>query len=219
LNLLSLLTGILLVVFYRSLIKRFFVAPGYERRFSFFEKHPIQPGDTVFLGDSITEWFPLDEMFPNVRIKNRGISGDTTDGILRRLHQITNGQPHRIFLKIGTNDVGFGHPLPQISANYETILARIKAESPRSAVFVLSILPRHPPYTGEIQRLNQIIAALAQKHNFTFIDLFPHFVNDQGGLRAEFTNDNLHLMGGGYAQFRDVIAPHVYTDYYEDINL
>ncbi|MCB9445927.1 MAG: hypothetical protein H6669_17000 [Ardenticatenaceae bacterium] len=212
LNLLSLLTSLFLIVYYRRLIKRFFVAPGYARRFSIFEKHPVQPNDTVFLGDSITEWFPLDEIFPDIRIKNRGISGDTTDGVLRRLHQIISGQPRRIFLEIGTNDIGFGHAPSQIVANYEAILERIQIESPHSQVFVLSILPRHHRFAAKIQAINKEFAALAQKYDYLFIDLFPHFANERDGLRTEFTNDNLHLLVNGYAQLKTVIAPYIYGD-------
>lgn len=212
LNLLSIIAGLLLLAFYKLIIKRFFVQPGYERRYSIFENNPVEPEDTVFLGDSITEWFPLNEMFPDIRIKNRGISGDTTDGVLRRLHQITGGQPRRIFCKIGTNDIGFGHALPHIIANYEMILAQIKAESPGTQVFVLSILPRHRRFVGQIQAANRDIAALAQKYAYPFIDLFPHFANEHGGLRPEFTNDDLHLLAAGYAQFKAVIAPFVYSE-------
>ncbi len=212
LNLLSIIAGLLLLAFYKRMIERFFVHPGYERRYSIFENNPVEPEDTVFLGDSITEWFPLDEMFPDIRIKNRGISGDTTDGVLRRLHQITGGQPRRIFFKIGTNDIGFGRTLPHVIANYETILAQIKAESPHTQVFVLSILPRHRRFAGRIQAVNREIAALAQKYAYPFIDLFPHFANEHGGLLAEFTNDDLHLLAAGYAQFRAVIAPYVYSE-------
>lgn len=210
LNLLSIVTGLLLLIFYPRLIEWFFVSPGYERRFSIFASSPIQPTDIVFLGDSITEWFPLDEMFPNLPLKNRGISGDTTDGILRRLHQVTDGQPRQIFLKIGTNDIGFGHSQSRIIVNYETILACIKAESPQTEVFVQSILPRHRRFAGRIQRINQEITQLAQKYNYRYLDFFSAFADEHGGIRPEFSNDDLHLLYTGYAQWQTLLAPYLY---------
>jgi lysophospholipase L1-like esterase len=210
LNLLSIVAGLLLIIFYPRLIERFFIPPGYERRFSIFANNPIQSTDIVFLGDSITEWFPLDEMFPGLPIKNRGISGDTTDGVLRRLYQITDGQPRQIFLKIGTNDLGFGHSQSHIIANYETILARIKAESPQTEVFVQSILPRHRRFAGQIRHINQEIALLAQKFGYRYLDIFPAFADTHGGIRPEFSNDDLHLLHAGYVQWQKLLAPHIY---------
>jgi lysophospholipase L1-like esterase len=210
LNLLSIIAGLLLIIFYPRLIEWFFIPPSYERRFSIFANSPIQSTDIVFLGDSITEWFPLDEMFPGLPIKNRGISGDTTDGVLRRLHQVTDGQPRQIFLKIGTNDIGFGHSQSRIIANYEMILARIKAESPQTEVFVQSILPRHRRFAGRIQRINQEIAQLAQKYGYRYLDFFPAFADERGGIRPEFSNDDLHLLYAGYAQWQSLLKPYIY---------
>ena len=209
LNLLSIITGLLLIVLYPRLLENFFVPPGYQRRVSIFENSPISTHDIVFLGDSITEWFPLDEMFPDLPIKNRGISGDTTDGVLRRLHQITGSQPRQIFLKIGTNDIGFGHSHGRIVANYEEILARIQAESPQTEVFVQSVLPRQR-YARRIQRLNAEIHTLALKYNYHYLDLFPAFADERGSLRREFTNDGLHLLYAGYAQWHKLLVPHLY---------
>ena len=80
-----------------------FVALSYERWTSQFEHLEIQAGDVVFLGDSITEGGAWDELFPGVPVRNRGIGGDTTSGVLDRLDQITRGRPAKVFLKIGTN--------------------------------------------------------------------------------------------------------------------
>ena len=44
-----------------------------------------QKGQTVFFGDSLTEFYDLGQYFPDEVFYNRGISGDTTDGMLNRL--------------------------------------------------------------------------------------------------------------------------------------
>jgi lysophospholipase L1-like esterase len=66
-----------------------------------------KPGSIVFLGDSITDFFRVNEFFPGVYVINRGISGDTTDGVLNRLAEsVYELSPSKIFLMIGTNDLG-----------------------------------------------------------------------------------------------------------------
>ena len=76
----------------------FFRLPIEERLVSQFELLSVQPGDTVFLGDSITEAGKWYELFPQSNVRNRGIGGDVTTGIIARLDQITDGQPALIHL-------------------------------------------------------------------------------------------------------------------------
>ena len=77
-----------------------------ERHTTFFTAFPVEPGDVVFLGDSITDEGRWAEMFPNLVVHNHGISADRTDHVLMRLDQVTKGQPGMVFLMIGTNDLG-----------------------------------------------------------------------------------------------------------------
>ena len=194
----------------RQIIEKYLVRPEFERKYSQFAAQSIASGDIVFLGDSITEAFHVNEMFPGLPIKNRGISGDTTNGVLERLHQITAGRPQKIFLMIGSNDLGFGYSEAHVIANYETILARIRQESPDTEVYAHSILPRKKRYAGKITAVNTAIAALAQKYGAEFVDLFPEFADENGALRPEFTNDDLHLLDTGYALWQSLIAADVY---------
>ncbi len=193
----------------RQIIEKYLVRPEFERKYSQFAAHPIAGDDIIFLGDSITEAFHVDEIFPDLPVKNRGISGDTTNGVLERLHQITAGQPQKIFLMIGSNDLGFGYSEAHVIANYETILARIRQESPGTQVYVQSILPRKKRYAHKITAVNAAIAALAPKYGCQFIDLFPEFADEMGTLRPEFTNDDLHLLDTGYTLWSSLIAPYV----------
>lgn len=85
-----------------------FIQPAHERWVSQFEVLPVLPGDTVFLGDSITEGGSWHELFPSSRVRNRGIGGEVTTGVLGRVNQISRGAPSQVFLLIGTNDLAFG---------------------------------------------------------------------------------------------------------------
>ena len=92
----------------------------YHQRYSLFKSMPnanatisnaaasVSKRDIIFLGNSIndgSEWY---ELFNDIRIKNRGISGDMTPGILHRLKEVTNRKPAKVFLMIGINDLGRG---------------------------------------------------------------------------------------------------------------
>lgn len=77
----------------------------YDQRATLFEVLPTSKKDIIFLGNSITNGGEWAELLGNPHVKNRGISGDRTDGVLDRLHVITKGKPAKIFLLIGINDL------------------------------------------------------------------------------------------------------------------
>ena len=85
------------------------VAGVYEHRKNLFQQLPNTSGEIIFLGDSMTEYGEWVEFFGNPNIKNRGIAGDMTDGILDRLDEVTASSPSQLFLMIGVNDLLF-HP-------------------------------------------------------------------------------------------------------------
>ena len=95
----------------------------------------------MFLGDSITEGGAWAEFFESRVTRNRGISGDTTSGVLARLHQINRFKPSSIFLMIGTNDISFGVAEDEIVENILTIVDLIGTSSPDTKLFIQSILP------------------------------------------------------------------------------
>lgn len=72
---------------------------------------------------------------------NRGVSGDTTFGVLERLDEVTEGHPSKIFLLIGINDISRNFPDGQILQNYKEIISRIQKESPKTKVYIETILP------------------------------------------------------------------------------
>ncbi len=60
-----------------------------------------------------------------------------------------------------------------------------------------------------IRDINTILAANAERVDATWINLYPLFTDSEGNLRAELTNDGLHLLGPGYIIWRDIIKPYV----------
>lgn len=187
-----------------------FSASQRARLRSFYETFPVERGDVVFLGDSITQGGKWHEMFPDVAVKNRGIGGDTSQGVLDRLHTITSGKPSKVFLEIGTNDIAALVDAETIRANVGKIIERIHAESPGTEVFVESVLPRDPLLTPAVKRLNEHLEPETREKDATWIDVFPVFANeDSSAIREEYANDRLHLMGPGYVAWREALAPYV----------
>jgi lysophospholipase L1-like esterase len=183
----------------------------YQQRADLYRYCHIQKGDIVFLGDSITDGGCWDELFPGLNIKNRGINADDTVGVLARLDDILCCEPSALFILIGTNDLNwwnYRHD-EEILANYDKILNRCKEMSPNTKVFVESILPRAKNYTNHIVRLNLRLEKLTEKYQYTFINLFPHFADASGALKAEFNNDHLHLLSDGYKLWVKLLTPYL----------
>ncbi len=121
-----------------------FLRRHHGQKRSFFQHFPVEPGDIVFLGDSITDGARWNELFPGRPVRNRGINADVVGGALARMDEILAGKPAAIFILIGTNDLPWyvNHSDAHILRNYEAILRQIQRESPETQVFVQSILPR-----------------------------------------------------------------------------
>ena len=164
-----------------------------------FRALPSTDGEVVFAGDSHVAGTPFAEVYTPVR--NRGVGGETTAGLLARLDEITRRQPESVFLEIGANDVAQSIPLEETMANYTEIMRRLRLETPDSRVFVLSVPPTCPDVrqrstdrNPQIRKLNERIAALAAAEGATFVDLTPILTDPQGNLKPEFaTVDGLHL--------------------------
>ena len=113
----------------------------YYQRASLFESLPVTSEDIIFIGNSITDGGEWHELFNNPHVKNRGISGDTTQGVFDRLDAIVNGQPAKIFLMIGINNVPQNEPADTIAAGIRLIVQKIKQVSPETQIYVQSLLP------------------------------------------------------------------------------
>ncbi len=183
-----------------------------------FENYPNASGDIIFLGNSITARAHWNELLQLPNARNRGISGDTTFGILERLDEITEGQPSKIFILIGINDISRDYPDALILKNYETIIKRIKKDSPNTKIYIETILPvnstfnaykRHYNKDEHILNVNKGLRELAKKHQSTLIDIYPEFLDSQNKLNASYTDEGLHLNEKGYAHWAKILQPYV----------
>lgn len=195
----------------------------YDSRVEYFRGLPVSDGEIVFVGNSITHWGDWAELLGNHKVRNRGIAGDISYGVLARLDEILARKPKKIFLMIGVNDIGRGIPLQNTLGIYERILLKIISDSPSSRIFVQSVLPINDTlinrkyYTGtntQISTMNKSLARLASKYNIPYIDLYTLFLDESGRqMKALFTYDGIHLSAKGYLLWTDYLKREGYCCY------
>lgn len=187
------------------------VNPLWKQRATLFHVLPKDSGSVVFLGDSQTDNTEPSELF-NLPIKNRGIGGDNLEGILNRLSDITDIKPSKLFLLVGTNDVELGTPLDSMRLEYQSIIDSVRINSPKTVMYVESILPRNTPkgLHEKVLAANAMLRAVAESNRITFINLYPQFLDGHGNLDPSLTNDGLHLLGPGYLILRAQLLPYIY---------
>ena len=188
----------------------------YYQRKSLFAELPITSNDIVFFGNSLTNGGRWHEMFNNPNIKNRGIVGDIVQGLYDRADMILKGQPKKIFLLIGTNDISHHVGADSIAKALDKLITLIKKECPNTQLYMQSLLPynndfkRYKNLFGEemtVLQGNVLYEQVARKHNVPWINLFPWFADNECKLRKELTNDGVHLKEIGYKIWRDEITP------------
>ena len=153
---------------------------------------------TVMLGDSITDEGQWDELLDNPLVQNRGISGDTTDGVLERLDSI-NKNIKQVFIMIGVNDIMRGKEVDEVYSNYLKIIKFFQDRNIK--VYIQSTLfigeRRAGNFNIKVEDLDKRLEKYAKENNITFINLNPIFAPNKV-LKKEFTFDDLHLNGTAY---------------------
>ncbi|MFE5837565.1 GDSL-type esterase/lipase family protein [Arthrobacter sp. NPDC056493] len=169
---------------------------------------PLPPGRVLFLGDSITEQGMWHEWFPSVPTLNRGVGGDTVQGVRQRLDSAVN-QPRLISLLIGTNDLGGLGTIkpPALAAQFSDLVVALRVLAPESVLVINSVMPRTPHFAPTIRDLNTRYQDIAIREGARFLDLWPVLAGPDRGLKPEFTADNLHLNGAGYGAWTKALAP------------
>ena len=191
----------------------------YHQRVSHFKTLPHSKNDIVFVGNSITDGAEWSEMFDDLHVKNRGISGDISAGVLNRLDEILEIPPAKIFLLIGINDFARNLSVDSVWKNYQRIMQEVKNKSSYTKLYIQSLLPvndafkskfPHLTKSDSVNKLNIILQANQKKYGYTFINLHDEFCNTSGKLKSSLTNDGLHLKGEGYILWKHLIIPYVY---------
>lgn len=181
-------------------------------------------GQILFTGSSLMEHFPINELLMNEgmdqMIYNRGVGGFTTVDMLANMEeQVFGTEPSRIFINIGTNDIGdasrtFEEVLESMLSNYEKILTQIKERLPETEVYMMAYYPVNEtdkiPDTKWAKYMfvnrnnknlpiaNAAVEKLAEKTGYHYIDVNSGLCDESGKLRKEFTVEGIHMYANGY---------------------
>lgn len=182
---------------------------GVAVRLSQFDELPPPRGGVVFLGDSITRGCIWNEWFPEHLTFNRGIDGDTVEGVLRRLDSAVV-EPRVVSLLIGTNDLsglGSSRAVPEVADRFEELVKCLRVKAPSAGLIINSVMPRTAWFAPRLGELNVHYRRIADEAAATYVDLWPALADPSGALREEFTRDGLHLTGLGYQAWVNVLRP------------
>ena len=164
----------------------------------------------VFLGDSITDWYPISEMYSkDIPIVNSGIAGYETKDIINRLDELVyQYNPTKVFVLIGTNDLKYkDDDEKKVVENIKKIVTEIKKYRPKTKIYIQSIFPvnreleynaTEERYNEEIKTVNKQVKEYCLKSNITYINIYDELIDDKGNLAEKYTVDGLHLSTKGY---------------------
>lgn len=176
-------------------------------------------GKTLFTGSSLMEGFPINELLMTNGhaeiVYNRGIAGLTTTTFLECIHDVLlDVEPSRVFINIGTNDIGFTENWETtLEENYRSIIRQAVDRNPDVEIVFMAYYPvnedvirAHPLPDGRIlprtnvkvARANEIVQTLAAEFNAAYIDVNKGLTDENGQLRADLTVDGIHMYAAGY---------------------
>lgn len=180
----------------------------------------VRKGEILFTGSSLMEQFPINELLMtngmDQVIYNRGIGGFTTTDMLQYMEEMVFGtEPSRIFINIGTNDIGKpDYQLEALMGRYEEIIFRIQERLPDVEINMMAYYP-----VNEIDKLpdgewaktmfatrtneniavaNTAVEKLAEKMGCRFINVNQGLTDERGKLKKEFTIEGIHMYANGY---------------------
>ena len=181
----------------------------YKARVAEIAKRPPLEGGVLFLGDSITEAGDWAALFPKIKTSNHGIGWDIVSGVGGRLPQIIINNPNKIFIMIGTNDIGYGHDPVDMAAELEDVINVLRYGRKSAKIYLQSVLPREVENVSAVTAINAEYKKLAQDMGIEFVDLTAVFSAGDGSLKTDLTEDSLHLNREGYAlwakEIRDLV--------------
>jgi len=186
----------------------------YKARLDLFKAMPVGKNDVVFYGNSITFWGDWPELLKSKKVKNRGIPGDTSFGLLELLAATIQDNPGQFFIMIGINDLARGIPQEVIINNYKRVATLIREASPKTKIYFQSILPvnesfgklkNHYKRANEIPEINDFLRGWTKEQGIGYVDLFSAMADENGQLKASYTWDGIHLTLEGYRKWVEVL--------------
>jgi lysophospholipase L1-like esterase len=186
----------------------------WEERYKLFksELSATPQNGILFLGDSITEEFPIEQYFPKLPLINRGIGGDSIDGVIERLElSAIKLRPAQLFLMIGINDIGEEQTVAYMRKKYIELFSLIQSGLPQTKFYVQSLLPCTKEWgqsmTDQVQVINKLLQKICREKSIPFIDLYARFIDSKNYLNESLSRDGLHINTNGYDLWAQIIGP------------
>jgi lysophospholipase L1-like esterase len=169
----------------------------------------MDSASVVMLGDSLTERGQWAEITGCQSLANRGIGGDDSGGVLRRVGEVIKLKPSAVFLMVGVNDVNSSVPTETIVDNVRQTIERLtKGGAQVQLTLVLPVTKSYPRQLNvKVNELNGAYRKLAEETKTAVIDLRHKMQTTDGSLRDALSIDGLHLSAEGYRVWRDAIEP------------
>ncbi|QTE67052.1 hypothetical protein JNO48_07410 [Clostridiales bacterium] len=220
-RLLLVLNAVLVIVVIILLLNKYGILKKPQKEYSYLDNDQYLPyvamfrlnekdTDIIFAGDSITNRGRFNEFFAESDLLNRGIDGDTTEGLLNRLDEILSHNPRKIFLMIGINDLIRDIPYERTIQNYRMIIEQILLELPECRIYIQSILPSTIVSDEKIERINADMRTISEEYGTKYLDVYKLFFNDNGERKDELlASDGLHLSEKGYSVWIKMIQDYV----------
>ncbi len=186
----------------------------WQKRAKEIENAPQGKYKTIFLGNSLTEMWDVNYYFNDSTILNCGITGDFSEGLLKRCGAITKLKPEKLFIEIGINDMIEKIPLEDICSNYEQLITCIQQESPQTKIYIQSNLPliiNRPSLLTDNEDVNNLVIKqnenlkqLAKKYNCVYVDVYSEMIKEKDRASL-FIWDGLHLTSKAYKIWKDIV--------------
>lgn len=169
--------------------------------------------DICFFGHSQIEMSDFQKDFPQRKIIELGYPGDNLDGMIRRVNQIKAIHPDKVFLLAGTNSLRYKKDI--FESKYSELVKLIREENPHSTLYIFSILPQcngtlgKSANNGIIKERNNFIKSLCKKKGIRYIDIYNLYIDGNGKLTKEVTEDGLHLKRNCYDRISKFIKDYI----------
>lgn len=169
----------------------------------------------VLLGDSITDWYPINDMFDDeMPIIKSGYAGYKTWDIIDRLEEyVYVYNPTKVFILIGTNDLNReDKDKENVIENIIKIIELIKENRPSAKLYLQSIYPVNDKVdkgnknnagirtNEEIRYINKKLKEYCKNSNVEYINMYNLLQNENKELDEKYTMDGLHLSTKGYVK-------------------
>lgn len=189
-----------------------------ERRAAWGDSVQKDQHAVVMLGDSITQGWGdgLATAIPGLKVANRGISGDTTRGVLIRLKEdVISLNPSCVILLIGTNDLEEQADPETIAGNLALILGALKEHNASMPILLCQVFPSSSSQkrpSDKIKRINQLYAKLIRGNSqVSMVETWPLFADAKGDAKPDEFPDLLHPNAVGYAKWAGALRPFLAT--------